>query len=44
MPVPMGSKELFMKEVRLGTIGSNFITHNILDGVMLTEGITLEAL
>ena len=32
-----------MKEVRLGTIGSNFITHNILDGVMLTEGITLEA-
>ena len=32
-----------MKEIRLGTIGSNFITHNILDGVSQTEGIRLEA-
>lgn len=32
-----------MKHVNLGTIGSNFITHNILDGVMQTEGISLEA-
>ena len=32
-----------MKEIRLGTIGSGFIVHNILDNVKLTEGICLEA-
>lgn len=32
-----------MDQIRLGTIGSGFIVHNILDNVMLTPGITLEA-
>lgn len=32
-----------MKEIRLGTIGSGFIVHNILDNVQKTEGIRLEA-
>lgn len=32
-----------MKEIRLGTIGSGEIVHNILDGVARTEGICLEA-
>ena len=32
-----------MKEIRLGTIGSGFIVHNILDNVAVTEGIRLEA-
>ena len=32
-----------MKEIRLGTIGSGFIVHNILDNVQRTEGICLEA-
>ena len=29
--------------MKLGTIGTGFIVHNILDGVMQTEGITCEA-
>ena len=32
-----------MKEIRLGTIGSGPIVHSILDGVLRTEGIRLEA-
>jgi predicted dehydrogenase len=32
-----------MKEIRIGTIGSGFIVHYILDNVMRTPGITLEA-
>ena len=32
-----------MKEIKLGTIGSGFIVHSILDNVMRTDGITLEA-
>ena len=32
-----------MKEIRLGTIGSGAIVHSILDNVMKTDGITLEA-
>ena len=32
-----------MKQIRLGTIGSGFIVHNILDGVKAAEGISLEA-
>ena len=32
-----------MKAIRLGTIGSGFIVHNILDNVQRTEGICLEA-
>lgn len=32
-----------MKEIRLGTIGSGFIVHNILDNVQKTEGIRLVA-
>ena len=32
-----------MKEIRLGTIGSNFIVHNILKNVDRTEGIRLVA-
>ena len=32
-----------MKEIRLGTIGSGVIVHSILDNVMRTEGIRLEA-
>ena len=32
-----------MKEIRLGTIGSGFIVHSILDNVIKTDRITLEA-
>lgn len=32
-----------MKQIKLGTIGSGFIVHNILDGVKVTDGISLEA-
>lgn len=32
-----------MKHIRLGTIGSGFIVHHILDGVKAVEGISLEA-
>lgn len=32
-----------MKEIKLGTIGSGVIVHSILDNVMRTDGITLEA-
>lgn len=32
-----------MREIRLGTIGSGVIVHNILNGVKVTEGIRLEA-
>ena len=32
-----------MKEVRLGTIGSGFIVHYILNNVKRTEGVTLAA-
>lgn len=32
-----------MDQIRLGTIGTGFIVHNILDGVKATEGISLEA-
>lgn len=32
-----------MQEIRLGTIGSGMIVHEILDGVQVTEGIRLEA-
>ncbi len=32
-----------MKEIKLATIGSGFIVHGILRGVMATEGISLEA-
>ena len=32
-----------MKEIKLGTIGSGFIVHNILDAVKKTEGISCEA-
>ena len=32
-----------MKQINLGTIGSGSIVHSILDAVMLTEGIRLEA-
>lgn len=32
-----------MKQIKLGTIGSGFIVHNILEGVKITEGIALEA-
>ena len=32
-----------MDAIRLGTIGSGMIVHEILDSVMLTDGITLEA-
>lgn len=32
-----------MKEIRLGTIGSGVIVQSILDGVQITEGISLEA-
>ena len=32
-----------MKEIRLGTIGSGSIVHHILDGVSVTDGISLEA-
>ena len=32
-----------MKEIRLGTIGSGFIVHNILDNVQKTEGVSLTA-
>ena len=32
-----------MKEIRLGTVGSGVIVHSILDNVMRTEGIELEA-
>ena len=32
-----------MNEIRLGTIGSGVIVQSILDGVQITEGISLEA-
>ncbi len=32
-----------MKQIKLGTIGSGFIVHNILNGVKVTDGISLEA-
>ena len=32
-----------MEEIRLGTVGSGFIVQSILDNVLLTEGIRLEA-
>lgn len=32
-----------MKEIRLGTVGSGVIVHSILDAVMQTEGIRLQA-
>lgn len=32
-----------MKQIRLGTIGTGFIVHYILDGVQVTDGIMLEA-
>lgn len=32
-----------MNQIKLGTIGSGFIVHSILDGVKVTEGISLEA-
>lgn len=32
-----------MKQIRLGTIGSGVIVQSILDGVQITEGISLEA-
>lgn len=32
-----------MEHIRLGTIGSGFIVHNILNGVKVTKGISLEA-
>ena len=32
-----------MKQIKLGTIGSGFIVHSILDNVQITEGISLEA-
>lgn len=32
-----------MKQIRLGTIGSGAIVRSVLDGVMATEGISLEA-
>lgn len=32
-----------MKEIRLGTVGSGVIVHNILDNVRRTPGVTLEA-
>ena len=32
-----------MQQIKLGTIGSGSIVHSILDNVMLTEGIRLEA-
>ncbi len=32
-----------MRHIRLGTIGTGFIVHHILNGVKLTEGISLEA-
>ena len=32
-----------MDQIRLGTIGTGFIVHSILDGVKATEGISLEA-
>lgn len=32
-----------MEEIRLGTVGSGVIVHSILDNVLLTEGIRLEA-
>lgn len=32
-----------MEQIRLGTIGSGMIVHEILDGVLVTEGIRLEA-
>ena len=32
-----------MEEIRLGTIGSGFIVHNILNNVLRTRGICLEA-
>lgn len=32
-----------MKHIRLGTIGTGFIVRHILDGVKVTEGISLEA-
>lgn len=32
-----------MEQIRLGTIGTGFIVHNILNGVRITEGISLEA-
>ena len=32
-----------MKEIKLGTIGSGVIVHSILDNVLRTDGITLEA-
>ncbi len=34
---------LFMKEIKLATIGSGSIVHSFLDGVKATEGICLEA-
>lgn len=32
-----------MNQIKLGTIGSGFIVHSILDGVKVTDGICLEA-
>lgn len=32
-----------MKQIKLGTIGSGVIVHSILDGVKVTDGISLEA-
>ena len=32
-----------MEQVRLGTIGSGVIVHSVLDNVVKTEGIALEA-
>ena len=32
-----------MEEIRLGTIGSGFIVHSILNNVMKTDGVSLEA-
>ncbi len=32
-----------MKQIKLGTIGSGAIVHSILDGVQVTDGISLEA-
>lgn len=32
-----------MEQIRLGTIGTGFIVHNILNGARITEGISLEA-
>lgn len=37
------TQEHSIQEIKLGTIGSGFIVHSILDGVKATEGISLEA-